>query len=239
MRRAAMRASGLMSSIRSRITSTLGRPSVERSAISWRLRFEGQTTSSSKQVDRADARADQRLAGKPPTPPTPNSATRARERRSTASAPIIRSVRSRQSSTRPPPSALNCSHYRGKRGENQAGGARSLGFFGEIGLRGRRISCKIEGVRRKRGAARWKTFCSTVNIVFPIFLVMAVGYFCRHSGMLNAEDIVAMNRVSFGVFLPASLCQQPARSRGPARPSARACWHSGLPARSWCFCWRF
>lgn len=46
----------------------------------------------------------------------------------------------------------------------------------------------------------------TVNIVFPIFLVMAVGYFCRHSGMLNAEDIVAMNRVSFGVFLPASLC---------------------------------
>ncbi len=46
----------------------------------------------------------------------------------------------------------------------------------------------------------------TVNIVFPIFLVMAVGYFCRHSGTLNAEDIVAMNRVSFGVFLPASLC---------------------------------
>lgn len=46
----------------------------------------------------------------------------------------------------------------------------------------------------------------TVNIVFPIFLVMAVGYFCRRSGMLNAEDIVAMNRVSFRIFLPASLC---------------------------------
>lgn len=75
----------------------------------------------------------------------------------------------------------------------------------------------------------------TVNIVFPIFLVMAVGYFCRHSGMLNAEDIVAMNRVSFGVFLPASLCHsllevEAGAAVSPGRAGIRVCRHA-----PWCF----
>ena len=47
----------------------------------------------------------------------------------------------------------------------------------------------------------------TVNIVLPIFLVMAVGYFCRRIGLVSAENISAMNKLTFRVFLPASLCQ--------------------------------
>ncbi len=50
-------------------------------------------------------------------------------------------------------------------------------------------------------------FFLTINIVLPIFLVMAVGFFCRRIGLVTAENISAINKLVFKVFLPASLCQ--------------------------------
>lgn len=50
-------------------------------------------------------------------------------------------------------------------------------------------------------------FLLTLNIILPIFLVMAVGFFCRRIKLVNAENISAINKLVFRVFLPASLCQ--------------------------------
>jgi len=47
----------------------------------------------------------------------------------------------------------------------------------------------------------------TFNIVLPIFLVMAIGYCCRHFGIVSAEGISQMNKSVFKLFLPASLCK--------------------------------
>lgn len=49
-------------------------------------------------------------------------------------------------------------------------------------------------------------FILTVNIVLPIFLLMATGYACRHLGVMNDEHVSAMNRLVFRVFLPVNLC---------------------------------
>lgn len=45
----------------------------------------------------------------------------------------------------------------------------------------------------------------TVNIVLPIFLVMAVGYVCRLTKLVNAPAVKVMNRLVFMVFLPVSI----------------------------------
>lgn len=50
-------------------------------------------------------------------------------------------------------------------------------------------------------------FTLTLNIVLPIFLVMAVGYFCRSIHLVSKENISAINKLVFRVFLPASLCK--------------------------------
>ncbi|MGN0802928.1 MAG: AEC family transporter [Candidatus Faecivicinus sp.] len=50
-------------------------------------------------------------------------------------------------------------------------------------------------------------FLLTLNIILPIFLVMAVGFFCRRIKLVNAENISAINKLVFRIFLPASLCQ--------------------------------
>lgn len=50
-------------------------------------------------------------------------------------------------------------------------------------------------------------FFLTLNIVLPIFLVMATGFFCRRIGLVTKENISAINKLVFRVFLPASLCQ--------------------------------
>lgn len=49
-------------------------------------------------------------------------------------------------------------------------------------------------------------FILTVNIVLPIFLLMATGYACRNLGVMNDEHVSAMNRLVFRVFLPVNLC---------------------------------
>lgn len=50
-------------------------------------------------------------------------------------------------------------------------------------------------------------FLLTLDIVLPIFLVMAVGYFCRRIRWVSAENVSAINKLVFRVFLPVSLCQ--------------------------------
>lgn len=50
-------------------------------------------------------------------------------------------------------------------------------------------------------------FFLTLNIVLPIFLVMLTGYFCKRIKLVTAENISAINKLVFRVFLPASLCQ--------------------------------
>lgn len=50
-------------------------------------------------------------------------------------------------------------------------------------------------------------FLLTLNIVLPVFLVMLVGFFCRQIKLVSAENISAINKLAFKVFLPASLCQ--------------------------------
>lgn len=52
-----------------------------------------------------------------------------------------------------------------------------------------------------------ENFFLTLNIVLPIFLVMASGFFCRKIGLVTKENISAINKLVFRVFLPASLCQ--------------------------------
>ena len=50
-------------------------------------------------------------------------------------------------------------------------------------------------------------FFLTLNIVLPIFLVMVTGFFCRQINLVSKENISAINKLVFKVFLPASLCQ--------------------------------
>ncbi|MCQ2437229.1 MAG: AEC family transporter [Clostridia bacterium] len=45
----------------------------------------------------------------------------------------------------------------------------------------------------------------TTNVVLPVFLVMVVGYLCRRFGMVSADNVSAMNKLVFRLFLPASL----------------------------------
>lgn len=50
-------------------------------------------------------------------------------------------------------------------------------------------------------------FLLTVDIVLPIFLVMAVGFLCKQARWVSAENVSAINKLVFKVFLPVSLCQ--------------------------------
>jgi len=45
----------------------------------------------------------------------------------------------------------------------------------------------------------------TSNIVFPIFLVMLVGFVARQSGLMNDETVKGCNKLVFRIFLPVSL----------------------------------
>ena len=47
----------------------------------------------------------------------------------------------------------------------------------------------------------------TSNIVFPIFLVMLIGFLARHFGLMNEETTKGCNKLVFRVFLPVSLCR--------------------------------
>ena len=50
-------------------------------------------------------------------------------------------------------------------------------------------------------------FILTCNMVIPVFLVMVVGYICRQLKMVTAENVSAMNKLVFKVFLPVSLAK--------------------------------
>ena len=47
----------------------------------------------------------------------------------------------------------------------------------------------------------------TSNIVFPIFLVMLIGFLARRFGLMNEETVKGCNKLVFRVFLPVSLCR--------------------------------
>jgi len=47
----------------------------------------------------------------------------------------------------------------------------------------------------------------TINMVMPVFLVMVVGYICRSMKMVSAENVSAMNKLVFKLFLPISLAK--------------------------------
>jgi len=50
-------------------------------------------------------------------------------------------------------------------------------------------------------------FILTCNMVMPVFLVMVVGYVCRQLKMVSSENVGAMNKLVFKVFLPVSLAK--------------------------------
>lgn len=50
-------------------------------------------------------------------------------------------------------------------------------------------------------------FILTCNMVIPVFLVMVVGYICRQLKMVSAENVSAMNKLVFRLFLPVSLAK--------------------------------
>lgn len=64
----------------------------------------------------------------------------------------------------------------------------------------------------------------TIDVVLPVFMVMAIGWLCRRTGMVSAENISAMNKLVFKIFLPASLCKNlmSVESGGLANPSVLA-----------------
>ena len=47
----------------------------------------------------------------------------------------------------------------------------------------------------------------TTNIVLPIFLIMVVGFCCRRFGLVSEDNVKAINKLVFRVFLPCSLCK--------------------------------
>lgn len=47
----------------------------------------------------------------------------------------------------------------------------------------------------------------TFNIVLPIFMVMLVGYASKRFGLVSKENVSAMNKLVFKIFLPLSLCK--------------------------------
>ncbi len=47
----------------------------------------------------------------------------------------------------------------------------------------------------------------TIEIILPLFLLMAVGYLVRLTGLINETSAYQTNRVIFGVFLPALVFQ--------------------------------
>ncbi len=50
-------------------------------------------------------------------------------------------------------------------------------------------------------------FLLTCNIVFPIFLVMLIGFLARRFGLMNEETVKGCNKLVFRIFLPVSLCR--------------------------------
>ena len=48
-------------------------------------------------------------------------------------------------------------------------------------------------------------FIYSIHVTVPIFFVMAVGWVCRRTGMLNDAFVAAANRFNFTVTLPAML----------------------------------
>ena len=52
-----------------------------------------------------------------------------------------------------------------------------------------------------------ENFILTCNMVIPVFLVMVVGYICRQAKMVSAENVSAMNKLVFKIFLPISLAK--------------------------------
>ncbi len=47
----------------------------------------------------------------------------------------------------------------------------------------------------------------TSNIVFPIFMVMLIGFLARHFGLMSEETVKGCNKLVFRIFLPVSLCR--------------------------------
>ena len=50
-------------------------------------------------------------------------------------------------------------------------------------------------------------FVLTCNMVIPVFLVMVVGYISRQLKMVSADNVSAMNKLVFKIFLPVSLAK--------------------------------
>ena len=63
------------------------------------------------------------------------------------------------------------------------------------------FSCKMERVMSM------DNLILTFNTVLPVFLVMAVGYLCRQIKLVSDENVRAMNKLVFRLFLPASLAK--------------------------------
>jgi predicted permease len=47
-----------------------------------------------------------------------------------------------------------------------------------------------------------ENFIYSINVTFPIFLVMVIGYFLKQIGMLNDNFVTVANRFNFKVTLP-------------------------------------
>lgn len=52
-----------------------------------------------------------------------------------------------------------------------------------------------------------ENFILTVNIILPLFLVMAVGYLCQRMKLINADTVKKMNSIVFKVFIPVMLVE--------------------------------
>ena len=50
-------------------------------------------------------------------------------------------------------------------------------------------------------------FLLTCNIVFPIFLVMLIGFLARRFGLMDEATVKGCNKLVFRIFLPVSLCR--------------------------------
>ena len=50
-----------------------------------------------------------------------------------------------------------------------------------------------------------ENFILSLHAVLPMFLIMAVGYFIRHIGLMDRQDVFNINKVCFRIFLPCML----------------------------------
>ena len=48
----------------------------------------------------------------------------------------------------------------------------------------------------------WSNFVIAVEAVLPIFIIMGVGMFIRHKGLVSEYDVKKMNKTVFAVFFP-------------------------------------